>query len=128
MMAMMARSSDRLGRTLALFGNEVEQATERSARNLEAILYSTAASTKMMSGMSREYFEFAQREIEASTDRLNDLRRSRIPQELAVVNIDFVRDTIGRAFESGRRTTDMFLKAADDTAKQVAQEKQGRAA
>ena len=42
-----------------------------------------------------------------------------------MVHSDFVRDTIGRAFESDRRMTDLFLNTADDTAKQVSQEKQG---
>jgi hypothetical protein len=97
-MAMMERPTDGYGRTLALFANEVEQATERLARNMEAILCSTAASTKIVSGISREYFEFARHQIEASTDRLNDLWCCRIPQELAVIHSNFVRGTIGRAF------------------------------
>jgi hypothetical protein len=37
--SVMGRSTDQLGRTLGLSGNEAEQATERSARNAEAILF-----------------------------------------------------------------------------------------
>src|SRR5215475_5204803 len=52
--AVMGRSTEQLGRTLGLTGNEAQEATERSARNAQTILYSTTAASKVMSGMSRE--------------------------------------------------------------------------
>src|SRR5438874_4927219 len=60
--AVMGRSTDQLGRTLGLSGNEAQQATERSARNAEIVLYSSTAATKLMGGMSRECFEFVRKQ------------------------------------------------------------------
>jgi hypothetical protein len=117
--AVMGRSVDNLGRTLGLSGAEAEQAADRSARNAETILYSTTAVSKVWSGMSREYFEFVRHQVENSMDRMNDLWRCRTPQDVAAVQSDLVRDSMGGILESSRRVADMSLKAADDTAKHM---------
>jgi phasin family protein len=119
--SVMGRSTDQLGRTLGVSGNEAEQATERSARNVEAILYSTTAATKVMSGISREYFEFVRQQIENTMNRMNDFWRCRTPQDLVAVQSDFVRDTVGGAVESSRRMADMSLKLAGDAAQRITQ-------
>jgi phasin family protein len=119
--AVMGRSTDQLGRTLGLSGNEAQQATERSARNAETILYSTTAVIKGMSGMSREYFEFVRHQIENGIDRTNELWRCRTPQDVAAVQSDLVRDTVESVLESSRRMADMSLKLAEDTAKHMTQ-------
>jgi phasin family protein len=115
--AVMGRSTDQLGRT---FG-EAQQATERSARSAETILYSTTAVTKGMTGMSQQYFEFVRRQIENSIDRMNELSRCRTPQDVAVLQSNLVRDTVESVLESSRRMADMSLKLADDTAKHMTQ-------
>src|SRR5205823_1611241 len=71
--AVIGRSTDQLGRNLGLSGNEAQQSAERSARNVESVLYTSTAATKLMSGMSREYFEFVRQQIETSMDRMNEL-------------------------------------------------------
>ncbi len=119
--AIMGRSADQFGRTLGLSGNEAQQAAERSARNAEMILYSTTAASKVMSGMSREYFEFVRHQIENSMDRMNDLWRCRTPQDVAAVQSDLVRDSVGSFLESGRRMADMSAKLAEDATKQMTQ-------
>jgi phasin family protein len=119
--AVMGRSTDQLGRTLGLSGNEAQQATERSARNAESVLYVTTAATKVMDGASREYFEFVRQQIEKSMDRMNDLWSCRTPQDVAAVQSDLVRETVGSVLESSRRVADMSLKLADDAAKHMTQ-------
>jgi hypothetical protein len=119
--ALMGRSTDQLGRTLGLSGNEAEQATERSARNTETILYTSTDATKMMGGMSREYFEFVRHQVENSMDRMNELWRCRTPQDVAAVQSDLVREAVGSVLESSRRMADMSLKLADDAAKHMTQ-------
>jgi hypothetical protein len=119
--AVMGRSTDQLGRTLGLSGNEAQQATERSARNTETILYTGTAATKLMGGMSREYFEFVRHQVENSMDRMNELWRCRTPQDVAAVQSDLVRETVGSVLESSRRMADMSLKLADDAAKHMTQ-------
>ena len=117
--AVMGRSTDQLGRTLGLSGNEAQQATERSARNTEIVLYTSTAAAKLMGGMSREYFEFVRQQIENSMGRMNELWRCRTPQDVAAVQSDLVRETVGGVLESSRRVADMSLKLADDAAKHM---------
>ena len=117
--AVMGRSTDQLGRTLGLSGNEAQQATERSVRNVESVLYTSTAATKLIGGMSQEYFEFVRHQIENSMNRVNELWRCRTPHDVAAVQSDLVRETVGSVLESGRRMADMSLKLADDAAKHM---------
>ena len=120
--AVMGRSTDELSRTLGFSGNEAQQAqqaTERSARNTETILYTSTAATRLMSGMSQEYFEFVRHQIENSVNRMNELWRCRTPHDVAAVQSDLVRETVGSVLESSRRMADMSLKLADDAAKHM---------
>jgi hypothetical protein len=118
----MGRSTEELGRTLGFSGNEAQhaqQATERSARNTETILYTSTAATRMMSGMSQEYFEFVRQQMEKSMERMNELWRCRTPQDLAAVQSDVLRETVGSVLESSRKMADMSLKLADDATKHM---------
>jgi hypothetical protein len=124
--AVMGRSTDQVSRTLGL-ADEVQQATERSARNAASVLHSTAAVAKVMSDMSREYFAFVQHQMETTMDRMNELWGCRTPQDFAAVQSDLVRQTVEGAVESTRRIADMSLKATD-AAKQMAQNIERRAA
>ena len=117
----MGRSTDQLGRTLGLSGDGTQEAAERSARNAQSILYSTAAASKVMSGMSREYFELMRHQIETSMDRMNELWRCRTPQDVAAVHSELLRETVGTVLESSRRMADMSLRLADDAAKHMAE-------
>ncbi|HTD85057.1 MAG TPA: phasin family protein [Candidatus Binatia bacterium] len=118
----MGRSTEELGRTLGFSGNEAQQAqqaTERSARNTETILYSSTAATRLMSGMSQEYFEFVRQQMEKSMERMNELWRCRTPQDLAAVQSDLLRETVGSVLQSSRKMADMSLKVADDATKHM---------
>ena len=122
--AVMGRSTDELRRTLGFSENEAlqaeaQQATERSARNTETILYTSTAATRLMSGMSQEYFEFVRHQIESNMDRMNELWRCRTPQDVAAVQSDLLRESVGSVLESSRRMADMSLKLADDAAKHM---------
>jgi len=117
---LMGRSTDQLGRTLGL-SNEAQQATERLARNAETIIQSTAVISKVMSGMSKEYFELVQHQFQSSMDRMSELSRCRTPQELAAVQTDLVREAVGSVLESTRRIADMSTKLSEDTAKRMTQ-------
>jgi hypothetical protein len=122
--AVMGRSTDELRHTLGFPGNEAlqaeaQQATERSARNTETILYTSTAATKLVGGMSQEYFEFVRHQIENSVNRMNELWRCRTPHDVAAVQSDLVRETVGSVLESSRRMADMSLKLADDAAKHM---------
>jgi phasin family protein len=117
--AVMGRSADQLSRTLGLSGDGAQQAAERSARNTELILYSSATVGKCVTSASREYFEFVRRQIENNMERLTDLWHCRTPQDFTALQTDLVRQSFEGALESGRRMADMSLKLADDAAKHV---------
>lgn len=119
--AMLGRSTDQLGRTFGLTGDEAQRATERSARNAETIMYSATAVAKGMNGVSQEYFDFVRQQIERSMDRLNELWRCRTPHDLAAVHTDMVRDTINSALNTSRRMADMSVKVADDAGNHITQ-------
>jgi hypothetical protein len=50
-------------------------------------------------------------------DRINELWRCRNAQEVAAVQSDLLRETVGTVLESSRRVADISLKLADDAAK-----------
>jgi phasin family protein len=119
--SVMGRSTEQFGRTLGLSGEGAQQATERSARNAQTLLYSGTAAASVMGGMSREYFQMVRHQVEKNMDHMNELWTCRTPQDFAAVQTDMVRETVETALESSRRIADMSLKMADDAGKQINQ-------
>ncbi|MDE5452003.1 TIGR01841 family phasin [Bradyrhizobium sp. CSA112] len=117
----MGRSTEQLGRTLGLSGEGVQQATERSARSAQSILYTSTAAAKVMGGMSREYLQLVRNQVEKNMDHMNELWTCRTPQDFAAVQSDMLRETVETVLESSRRIADMSLKMADDAGKQINQ-------
>jgi hypothetical protein len=116
----MNRSTDHLGRTFGWTGDEAQQATEKSVRNTQSVMESATAVSKGLNEISREYFQFARRQMEKNMDRMNELWRCRTPHEFAAVQSDLIRDTMTGVLESGRRVSDMSLKVAEDAGKRIA--------
>ncbi len=54
-------------------------------------------------------------------DRMNELWACRTPQDVAAVQSDVVRETVGTVLESSRRIADMSVKLTDDAGKQIEQ-------
>jgi len=119
--SVMGRSTEQFGRTLGLSGEGAQQATERSARNAQTLLYSGTAAASVMGGMSREYFQMVRHQVEKNMVHMNELWTCRTPQDFAAVQTDMVRETVETALESSRRIADMSLKMADETGKQIKQ-------
>ena len=116
----MNRSTEHLGRAFGWTGDEAQQATERSVRNAQSVMESATAVSKGLNDISREYFQFARRQMENNMDRMNELWRCRTPHEFAAVHSDLIRDTMTGVLESGRRVADMSLKVADDARQRIA--------
>jgi phasin family protein len=119
--SVMGRSTEQFGRTLGLSGEGAQQATERSARNAQTVLYTGTAAARVMSGMSREYFQMVQHQVEKNMNHMNELRACRTPQDFAAVQSDMVRETVETALECSRRIADMSVKMAEDTGKHIKQ-------
>ena len=126
--AVMGRSTDHVSRAFGLSGGEVQQSTERAARNAATILHSSTALAKGMKGMSQEYFAFLRHQIENSMERMNELWRCRTPQDVAAVQSDFMRESVENAMESSQRIADMSLKVTNDTTRNMAHNLDRRAA
>ena len=116
----MNRSNDHFGRTFGWTGDEAQQATERSVRNTQSVMESATAVSKGLNDISREYLQFARRQMEKNMDRMNELWRCRTPHEFAAVQSELIRDTMSGVLESGRRVADMSLKVADEAGKRIA--------
>jgi len=104
-----------------LSGEGAEQATERSTRNVQTMFYASTAAANVMGGMSREYFQLVRRQVEQNMDRMNQLWACRTPQDVAAVQSDMLRETVGTVLESSHRIADMSLKLADDAGRQINQ-------
>jgi phasin family protein len=117
--SVMGRSTEQFGRTLGLSGDGVQQATERSARNTQTVLYTGTAAAKVMGGISHEYFQMVRHQVEKNMDHMKDLWSCRTPQDFAAIQSDMVRETVETVLESSRRIADMSIKMADDAGKQI---------
>jgi phasin family protein len=131
--SVMGRSTEQFGRTLGVSGEGVQQAseaTERSARNAQTIIYTGSAAAKVVGGMSREYLQMVQHQVEKNMNHMTELWACRTPQDFAAVQSDMVRETAEAALECSRKIADMSLKMAEDAGKQIKQnmEEDGRAA
>jgi hypothetical protein len=118
---LITRSSEYLGRSLGVSGDEARKATDRSAHNAETILYSATTIAKGMNGVSREYFDFLRHQFQKNMERMHELRRCRSPQDVAAIQTDLMRETVGELFECNRRIADMSLRLADDAGSHIAE-------
>lgn len=119
--SVMGRSTEQFGRTLGLSGDGVQQATERSTRNTQTVLYTGTAAAKVMGGISQEYFHMVRHQVEKNMDHMNELWACRTPQDFAAIQSDMVRETMETVLEGSRRIADMSIKMADDAGKQINQ-------
>ena len=74
--SVMGRSTEQFGRTLGLSGEGAQkrnEATERSTRNAQTLLYSGNAAARVMGGMSQEYFQMVRHQVEKNMDHMNQL-------------------------------------------------------
>jgi phasin family protein len=117
--SVVGRSTEQFGRTLGLSGDGVQQATERSARNTQTVLYTGTAAAKVMGGISHEYFQMVRHQLEKNMNHMNELWSCRTPQDFAAVQSDMVRETVETVLESSRRIADMSIRMADDAGKQI---------
>ena len=122
--SMMGRSTDQLGRTFGLTGDEALKATEKSVRNTQGVLSSATAVSKGMNEISREYFEFVRRQMESNMDRMNELWRCRTPHDLVALQSELARETVTRALENSPRLADMSLKVAEDAGRRITESMQ----
>jgi phasin family protein len=122
--SVMGRSTEQIGRTLGVSGEGAQQATEateRSARNAQTLLYTSTAAARVMGDVSQEYFQMVRHQLEKNMDHMRELWTCRTPQDFAAIQTDMMRETVETALESSRRIADMSRKMADEAGKQIKQ-------
>jgi len=122
--AAMGGSTNHLG----LAGSQVQDAAEQTTRGAATVLHSTTAAVEGVSRMSQEYFAFVHHQIERNVQRMNKLWRCRSPQEVAAVQVEFLRETMEDAMQSGWRMARIWPKEAGSAADESASETKQHAA
>ena len=87
-----ARSADQLTRAFGITGDEAQEGTQQTSRNLAAIVQSSSALTHGLRTISTEWFELMRKRIERSLDHMDTFMRCRTPQDLAAAQSDALRD------------------------------------
>jgi phasin family protein len=122
--SVMGLSTEQIGRTLGVSGEGAQQATEateRSARNAQTLLYTSTVAAKAMGDVSQEYFQMVRHQLETNMELMRELWTCRTPQDFAAVQTDLMRQNVETALESSRRIADMSRKMADEAGKQIKQ-------
>lgn len=107
------RSTEQFARALGMTGEEAQQARQQSSRNLATVAQSSAILAKAIQDISHECFEFARKRMAHNLDWFDALMRCRTPQELAVVQSDFVRDNLEDLLQTSRRMAEISVRMAD---------------
>lgn len=119
------RSPSQIARLMGLTDEKAQEATERSSRNIDAIVQSSRAYADALQSISRELSSFCRERLDRNMDKINALMRSRTPQELIAAQSDLLRDNLEGILQSSRRVAEASVGVTDETMRRV---KQRRAA
>lgn len=97
-------------------GDNGQHTAHQSARNVEAILHSSAALTDGMQTISREWLGFAHNRAERNMDRLEGLMGCRSVQDLIAAQTDFVRDNLEDFLQITKRVAEVSTRMVEEAA------------
>jgi hypothetical protein len=124
------QSSSQMARSMGLSAEKAQEAAERSSRNIDAIVQSSRAYADVFQGISRELSGFYRERMDRNLEKMNDIMRSRTPQELIAAQSDLFRDNLEGFLQSSKRVAEASVRVADQATRQLSEivEKQRRAA
>jgi Phasin protein len=114
-----ARSADQFTRAFGIAGDEPQDGTQQTSRNLVAIVQSSTVLTRGFGAISTEWFELMRKRIEYSLDQMDTLLRCRTPQSLATAQSDAMRENLEGVIISAHRIAEISLRAADEASRKV---------
>ena len=114
-----ARSADQLTRAFGITGDEGQEGTQQTSRNLAAIVQSSSALTHGLRAISTEWFELMRKRIERSLDHMDTFMRCRTPQDLAVAQSDALRDHLEGVITGAHRIAEISLQTTDEASRKV---------
>jgi hypothetical protein len=106
-------------RAFAATDQQAQKAAQESARNMEAVLGSTAVVAQELQNISREWLEFAQSRMQHTLSSLDALGRCRTPQDAAAVHTDLLRDNFENLLQSARRAAEISARMADAASRKM---------
>lgn len=115
------RSADQFGRIFGISGEEAHKAARKSSDNLDAIIQSSSALADVTQSISREWVNFTRERIEQSFNRFDSLLHCRTPQEVAVLQTEFLRDNVESFLHCARWIAEKYIRVADEATKRTAE-------
>ena len=124
------QSSSQMARSMGLSDEKAQEAAEQSSRNIDAIVHSSRAYANVFQGISRELSSLCRERMDRNLEKMNDMMRSRTPQELIAAQSDLFRDNLEGFLQSSKRVAEASVRVADQATRQLTEiiEKQRRAA
>jgi hypothetical protein len=124
------QSSSQMARSMGLSDEKAQEAAERSSRNIDAIVHSSRAYADVFQAISRELSSLCKEHTDRNLEKINDMMRSRSPQELIAAQSDLFRDSLEGFLQSSKRVGEASVRVADRATRQLTEiiEKQRRAA
>jgi len=97
-------------------GDNAQQATHQSARNVEAILHSSAILADGVQTISREWLTFVHNRAERSMAQLEALTNCRSMQDCIAAQTDLVRDNLQDLLQTTKRVAEVSTRMVDEAA------------
>jgi hypothetical protein len=94
-------------------GDNAQQATQQSARNVETILHSSAILADGVQTISREWLTFVQNRAERSMAQLEALSHCRSVQDCIAAHTDLVRDNLQDLLHTTKRVAEVSTRMVD---------------
>jgi len=95
-------------------GDNAQQATQQSARNVEAIMHSSAIIADGVQTISREWLTFVQNRAERNMERLEVLSNCRSVQDCIAAQTELVRDHLQDLLQTTKRVAEVSTRMADE--------------
>ena len=122
--------TEQFARSMGLPHEKAQQAVEQSSHNIDAIVEFSRAYADALDRISRELSRLCRERFAGNLEKMNEMIRSRTPQELIAAQGDLFRDNLEGFLQSSRRVAETSIKAADQATRQLTEiiENQRRAA
>jgi hypothetical protein len=113
------QSSSQLARSMGLSDEKAQEAAERSSGNTDAIVQSSRAYADALQGISHELSTLCRERMDRNFEKINDMMRSRSPQELIAAQSDLFRDNLEGFLQSSRRVAEASVRVADQATRHL---------
>lgn len=122
------RSADQFGHTIGISGGGAEEAAQKSAHDLQAIVQSGTVLTEITRRLCEEWVDIARARMDRAFDRLDAFLLCRTPQEFTRLQSELMRDNVETFLECTRKAGEHAAQLAGEVRQQSASVAGGRRA